>query len=155
MLNNYKNLVFEGGGVKGIAYGGALDILGATSDLWKAGVLLRIGYPIRNGVDSQLRIWATVGALTSLRHTAGGIKRLTQNTRAKGQRLVDKIDSVGKAEYATIKKELQTQGATRAKLQKEIEVTCYEWKQKLQVTSRCSSLEARTASKTSERSAAE
>ena len=103
------------------AYGGALDILGATSDLWKAGVLLRIGYPIRNGVDSQLRIWATVGALTSLRHTAGGIKRLTQNTRAKGQRLVDKIDSVGKAEYATIKKELQTQGATRAKLQKEID----------------------------------
>ena len=27
MNNNFKNLVFEGGGVKGIAYGGALDIL--------------------------------------------------------------------------------------------------------------------------------
>ena len=25
MLNNYRNLVFEGGGVKGIAYGGALE----------------------------------------------------------------------------------------------------------------------------------
>jgi hypothetical protein len=102
------------------AYGGTLDLLSTTSDLWKAGVLLRIGYPIRNGVDSQLRMWATVGALTSLRHTAGGIRRLTQNTRTKGQRLVDKVDSIGKADYVSIKKELQTQGATKAKLEKEI-----------------------------------
>ena len=102
------------------AYGGTLDLLSTTSDLWKAGVLLRIGYPIRNGVDSQLRIWATVGALTSLRHTAGGIRRLTQNTRTKGQRLVDKVDSIGKADYIAIKKDLQTQGATKAKLEKEI-----------------------------------
>ena len=27
MSYNFKNLVFEGGGVKGIAYGGALDVL--------------------------------------------------------------------------------------------------------------------------------
>jgi hypothetical protein len=102
------------------AFGGTTDLLSTTSDLWKAGVLLRLGYPIRNGIDSQLRIWATVGALTSLRHTAGGIRRLTQNTRAKGQRLVDKVDSVGKADYVSIKKDLQTQGATKAKLEKEI-----------------------------------
>ncbi len=33
MAYNFKNLVFEGGGVKGIAYGGALDALNAMDVL--------------------------------------------------------------------------------------------------------------------------
>ena len=33
MKYNFKNLVFEGGGVKGIAYGGALDALNAMNAL--------------------------------------------------------------------------------------------------------------------------
>ena len=100
--------------------GSTNDIIAATSDLWKAAVLLRLGYPIRNAVDSQLRIWATVGAMASLRHAGEGVKDLVSNSRAAKNRLVDNYNAPEKLDYKKIKNELQANGAEIARLTKEI-----------------------------------
>lgn len=83
----------------------ASELAAATSDIWKASVLLRLGYPVRNAVDSQLRIWATVGAMASLRHLAEGGKNVMQNATSSriGNRIVDRFDRVGKLELSNVK----------------------------------------------------
>jgi hypothetical protein len=100
--------------------GSAKDVISVTNDLWKAAVLLRLGYPIRNAVDSQLRIWATVGAMASLRHAGEGARNLVDNASAAKQRLVDNYDTAGKLDYKTVKDELQKTGAEIARLSKEV-----------------------------------
>ena len=103
------------------AVGGSIhDKIALTSDLWKAAVLLRLGYPIRNAVDSQLRIWATVGAMASLRHAGEGLRDLVDNTRVAKNRLVDNYNAPEKLDYKTIKAELQKNGAEAARLSKEV-----------------------------------
>ena len=65
-------------------------------DAFKAGALLRLGYTIRNGVDSQLRMMSAVGALNSLSSLGPGLKNFIYNTVKEPARLVDryrKIDS--------------------------------------------------------------
>ena len=59
-------------------------------DAFKAGALLRLGYTMRNGVDSQLRIAASVGSLATLRHLGPGFKNILNNTVAVPARLVDR-----------------------------------------------------------------
>ena len=59
-------------------------------DLFKAGALLRVGYTIRNGIDSQLRIAASVGAMTSLQHLGAGTKNLINNSLAVPARIIDR-----------------------------------------------------------------
>jgi hypothetical protein len=100
--------------------GSAKDVISVTNDLWKAAVLLRLGYPIRNAVDSQLRIWATVGAMASLRHAGEGAKNLIDNASVAKQRLVDNYNTAGKLDYKTVKDELQKNGAEVARLTKEV-----------------------------------
>jgi len=100
--------------------GSAKDVISVTNDLWKAAVLLRLGYPIRNAVDSQLRIWATVGAMASLRHAGEGARNLRDNVSAAKQRLVDNYETAGKIDYKTVKDELQKSGAEIARLTKEV-----------------------------------
>jgi hypothetical protein len=68
------------------------DIL---QDAFKAGALLRLGYTMRNGIDSQLRIAASVGSLATLRHLGPGFKHLLNNTIAVPARLVDRYAPVG------------------------------------------------------------
>jgi hypothetical protein len=63
------------------------DIL---QDAFKAGALIRLGYTIRNGIDSQLRIAASVGALTTMRHLGPGFKNIINNTNRVPTRLVDR-----------------------------------------------------------------
>ena len=63
------------------------DIL---QDAFKAGALLRLGYTMRNGVDSQLRIAASLGAMTSLRHLGPGLKHIVNNTNRVPARLIDR-----------------------------------------------------------------
>jgi hypothetical protein len=58
-------------------------------DMFKAGALLRLGYTIRNGVDSQARIAAATGALTSIQFLGQGMKNVLFNTTKKAERLVD------------------------------------------------------------------
>jgi hypothetical protein len=103
------------------AVGGSLhDTIAVTSDLWKAAVLLRLGYPIRNAVDSQLRIWATVGAMASLRHAGEGMRNLVDNTRTAKNRMVDNYQAPTKVDYKALKDELQKSGAEIARLSKEV-----------------------------------
>jgi len=101
--------------------GSVHDKIALTSDLWKAAVLLRLGYPIRNAVDSQLRIWATVGAMASLRHAGEGLRDLVDNTRAMKKRMVDNYNAPGATDYKKVKGELQLTGAEIARLTKEVE----------------------------------
>jgi hypothetical protein len=103
------------------AIGGSIyDKIGLTSDLWKAAVLLRLGYPIRNAADSQLRIWATVGAMASLRHTGEGIRNLVDNTRTAKNRMVDNYNAPSKIDYKALKDDLQKSGSEITRLSKEV-----------------------------------
>ena len=103
----------------------------ATSDLWKASVLLRLGYPIRNAVDSQLRIWATVGAMASLRHFGEGNRNIVQNLSESkiGSRLIDRFTGVERVDYKTLKdatmktgREIAKHKAEILKIQKQLEL---------------------------------
>jgi hypothetical protein len=69
----------------------AADIL---QDAFKAGALIRLGYTIRNGIDSQLRIAASVGSIATLRHLGPGIKNLINNTIPVPARLIDTYRAV-------------------------------------------------------------
>jgi hypothetical protein len=64
-----------------------VDIL---QDAFKAGALLRLGYTQRNAIDSQLRIAASVGAMTTLRHLGPGLKNILNNSVAVPARLIDR-----------------------------------------------------------------
>ena len=101
-----------------------------TSDLWKASVLLRLGYPIRNAVDSQLRIWATVGAMASLRHFGEGNRNIVNNLSESklGSRLVDRFTGVKPVNYKAVKADTMALGkavtghkAEIARIQKALE----------------------------------
>ena len=80
----------------------AISILGRTKDTtihyadilqdaFKAAALLRGGYTIRNGIDSQLRIMASVGAMASVRHLGAGMKNMMFDTIKAPQTLVDQF----------------------------------------------------------------
>ena len=60
-------------------------------DAFKAGALLRLGYTLRNGLDSQLRIAASVGAMTSLGNLGPGLKNLMYNTYKTAGNMVDDL----------------------------------------------------------------
>jgi len=92
--------------------GRATDIQESVSDLWKASVLLRLGYPIRNAVDSQLRIWATVGAMASLRHLGPGSRNLMNNVAdyANKSRLVDRFTMKQRPNPNDVRRNLQSLG---------------------------------------------
>ena len=75
--------------LKGALTDKPLSVIDLVQDLFKAGALLRLGYTIRNGVDSQLRILASVGAMTSLRHLGPGLKNIVNNTVRVPARLID------------------------------------------------------------------
>ena len=69
-----------------------MDIM---QDAFKAGALLRLGYTIRNGVDSQLRMISAVGGMTSLSGLGNGLKNVIYNTTKEPARLVDRHRKVG------------------------------------------------------------
>ena len=81
---------------RGVAVDTTLHMADVLQDAFKAGALLRLGYTIRNGIDSQLRIAASVGSFATLRHLGPGLKDILNNTVAVPARLVDRyapIDS--------------------------------------------------------------
>lgn len=93
-----------------------------ANDIWKASVLLRLGYPVRNAVDSQLRIFATVGALATMRHVGGGLKNTAGNLRYNkvGNRVVDAFHGIGKRNYDEMSKEYADSIARIIKERKEM-----------------------------------
>ena len=81
-------------GVVGAGNDIVLNVADVLQDAFKAGALLRLGYTIRNGIDSQLRIAASVGSITTLRHLGPGIKNFINNTVPVPARLVDTYRAV-------------------------------------------------------------
>ena len=71
-----------------------LNYTDLLQDAFKAGALLRLGYTMRNGIDSQLRILASVGAMASLRHLGPGVKHLVNNTLQTPSRIIDRYRKV-------------------------------------------------------------
>lgn len=68
---------------------GAMDIL---QTMFKAGVLMRLGYTIRNGTEAQLRIAASVGSMASMRHLGPGLRNMAFNaTDSLSARTVDRL----------------------------------------------------------------
>lgn len=51
--------------------------------LWKAAVLLRLGYTMRNTAEGWLRTGAYLGTIPSLKHTIGGTRNFASNNRAR------------------------------------------------------------------------
>ena len=80
LLGNTRNAVFN-----------SLDFV---QDVFKAAVLLRLGYTIRNTVDSSLRIASSIGAYAQLRHLGPGLKNVVYDKVSTPARLVDKYRAV-------------------------------------------------------------
>jgi hypothetical protein len=74
----------------GIGKDFTLNVVDLFQDMFKAAVLLRLGYTQRNAIDSQLRIMASVGAMASLRHLGPGLKNVLTNAVQVPARYVDK-----------------------------------------------------------------
>ena len=79
----------------GRASGRIFNAADVVQDLFKAGALLRLGYTQRNAIDSQLRIAASVGAMSTLRHLGPGLKNIVNNSVRVPARLVDKYSPLG------------------------------------------------------------
>jgi hypothetical protein len=82
-----RNLVGSGNDI-------VLNVADILQDAFKAGALLRLGYTMRNGIDSQLRIAASVGSIATLRHLGPGIKNLINNTIPVPARFIDTYRAV-------------------------------------------------------------
>jgi hypothetical protein len=82
-----RNLIGSGNDI-------VLNVADILQDAFKAGALLRLGYTMRNGIDSQLRIAASVGSIATLRHLGPGIKNLINNTIPVPARFVDTYRAV-------------------------------------------------------------
>jgi hypothetical protein len=75
--------------IKGATVNPVLNIADILQDAFKAGALLRLGYTMRNGIDSQLRIASAVGAITTLRHLGPGLNNIINNTKRVPARMID------------------------------------------------------------------
>ena len=80
LIGNTKNRVF--------------NVLDLVQDYFKAAVLLRLGYTIRNTVDSSLRIAGSIGAYAQLRHLGPGLKNVLTDKVATPARLIDRYRAV-------------------------------------------------------------
>jgi len=88
--NKKTGLLNTIGGTKDFVMNG-VDLF---QDMFKAAVLLRLGYTQRNAIDSQLRIMAAVGAMASLRHLGPGLKNIFTNAVKAPARYVDRYRAV-------------------------------------------------------------
>ena len=75
--------------IKGATVNPVLHVVDVLQDAFKAGALLRLGYTVRNGIDSQLRIASSVGSMAALRHLGPGLKNILNNTVRVPARLID------------------------------------------------------------------
>ena len=85
------NMLGKTGKVVGQGKDTVLHYMDFLQDAFKAGALLRLGYTLRNGLDSQLRIAASVGAMASLSHLGEGMKDLVYNTYKTAGSMVDDL----------------------------------------------------------------
>lgn len=87
-----------------------VGVMDALQVMFKAGVLMRLGYTLRNGAEAQLRIAASTGAMASMRHLGPGMKNFLYNTKDNlAMRTVDRFDlSGGPITYQQTKNQLQS-----------------------------------------------
>ena len=83
------NLIDIGKNQAGKVVDTGLHYMDVLQDAFKAGALLRLGYTLRNGLDSQLRIASSVGAMASLGHLGEGMKDVIYNSVQAPKRLID------------------------------------------------------------------
>jgi len=114
--------------VKGVTVDTTLHIADVLQDAFKAGALLRLGYTIRNGVDSQLRIAAAVGSFATLRHLGPGLKNILNNTVAVPARLIDRYAPIDSGKTL---KEIQQSSTTVIKELEALKKTISEAETKL------------------------
>jgi len=109
---------------------GAMDILQV---MFKAGVLMRLGYTIRNGTEAQLRIAASVGSMASMRHLGPGIKNLALNSRdTLTARTVDRLSISGKpVTYQSTKRSLDKVDSELGELQVKYQGIANEYNKQL------------------------
>jgi hypothetical protein len=81
-------------GIVGAGKDSFFTVADVLQDAFKAGALLRLGYTMRNGIDSQLRIAASVGSIATLRHLGPGLKNLINNSVAVPARFIDSYRAV-------------------------------------------------------------
>lgn len=95
-----------------------VSILDTMQSLFKIGVLLRLGYTIRNGVEAQLRIASSVGSIASMRHFGKGVNNLIYNSKNQVMRAVDRMVP-GSKNYGFYKSQYDSLGNEITELQKQ------------------------------------
>lgn len=107
-------------------HGSAIALVGRTKDtvvhyadilqdMFKAAALLRGGYTIRNGVDSQLRIMASLGAMTSVRNLGRGMRNMMFNTMPAKERIIDNFNFIPGAP-ATLSSVVEARNAVKTEI---------------------------------------
>lgn len=71
-----------------------VTLANVLNDMFKAGALLRLGYTMRNTLEAQLRIAATLGSIGSLRFLGEGTRNFMFNTAKRSGRFIDDIRGV-------------------------------------------------------------
>jgi hypothetical protein len=109
---------------------GAMDIL---QSMFKAGVLMRLGYTIRNGTEAQLRIAASVGSMASMRHLGPGLRNMAFNaTDTLSARTVDRLSlSSGTATVESTVKSLTKVDSEISELQAKYEEIADQYNKEL------------------------
>ena len=64
---------------------GGVNALDTGLSLWKASVLVRLGYTQRNLFENSLRAVATIGVLPMIARMPGGVAKITNNTYKRGK----------------------------------------------------------------------
>lgn len=104
-------------------YGTGREVIGAADFLqrmFKAAVLMRLGYTIRNGAESQMRIMASTGSLASMSFLGEGLRNAVFNTGKSTARLVDNVRRpTGEMSYKETKEALSGVDAQLAELYKQ------------------------------------
>ena len=106
---------------------GIIDFADTLQDLFKAGTLLRLGYTMRNAVDSQLRIAAAFGPLYALNALPQGVKNFIENAGPRGKRMIDnlqllKTKDTRYTKVRKLQKQLAEEGRTLSSLRKELDI---------------------------------
>ena len=98
-----------------------VNVVDTMQSLFKVGSLLRLGYMVRNSLEAQVRIAASLGATTSFRYLGKGMENLIYNTGITAKRAIDKLNPLSKTtSYDGYRIQLETTGTQIQELEKRI-----------------------------------
>lgn len=99
---------------------GTINAIDALQSMFKVGALLRLGYTMRNGIEAQLRIAASVGSTASMRHLGKGMHNMIYNGGNVAKRSIDKFNPTVKS-YDFYKEQLDNTGLEIENVQSKID----------------------------------